>query len=54
MVVFDRNTVADRATYAQPHQYPVGIPFVVVNGVTVVRDGNHTGARPGAVLQRRK
>jgi len=50
---FDRNTVADRATYAAPHQFPVGIPYVIVNGVVVVRDGKHTGARPGHALSSR-
>ncbi len=50
LVIFDRETIADRATYAQPHQYPAGIPYVVVNGAVVVRDGRHTGAKPGQVL----
>ncbi len=50
LALFNKETVADRATYAQPHQYPVGIPCVIVNGVVVVREGNHTGARPGKVL----
>jgi len=51
IVLFNKDTVADRATYAQPHQYAAGIPFVIVNGVVVLREGNHTGARPGAVLR---
>jgi N-acyl-D-amino-acid deacylase len=50
IVVFDRNTIAERATYAQPHQYPVGIPYVVVNGAVVVRNGSHTGAKAGHIL----
>jgi len=50
VVIFDRNTVADRATYAQPHQYPAGIPHVVVNGAVVLRNGTHTGAKPGQIL----
>ena len=50
LVVFDPNTVIDRATYEAPHQYPVGIQQVIVNGHLVVRDGEHTGARPGRVL----
>ena len=53
LVLFDKDTVSDRATYAAPHQFPVGIPFVIVNGTVVVRDGKHTGARPGQTLQRR-
>jgi N-acyl-D-aspartate/D-glutamate deacylase len=47
MVAFDPATVADKATFAEPHQYPVGIPVVVVNGVVTIRDGEQTGARGG-------
>jgi N-acyl-D-amino-acid deacylase len=50
LVLFDAQTVADRATFADPHQYPVGIPYVVVNGVIVVDQGEHTGSLPGKVL----
>jgi len=50
LVVFDPETVADKATFEQPHQYPVGIPFVFVNGVAVVDDGKFTKALPGKVL----
>jgi N-acyl-D-amino-acid deacylase len=52
LVVFDPATVADRATYEQPHQFPAGIPHVVVNGKVVIRNGEHTGAKPGQVLTR--
>ena len=52
LVVFDPDTVLDRATFEEPHQYPVGIPYVFVNGVAVVDEGKHTGARPGRVLRR--
>jgi N-acyl-D-amino-acid deacylase len=51
IVVFDADTVADGATFEDPHRYPVGIPHVVVNGVVVVEDGVHTGARPGRALR---
>jgi N-acyl-D-amino-acid deacylase len=53
VVVFDAGTVGDRATYADPHQYPTGIVHVLVNGVAVVRDGVQTDARPGRVLRHR-
>jgi N-acyl-D-amino-acid deacylase len=52
VTVFDPATVIDRATYADPHQYPAGISTVLVNGVVVVDAGQHTGARPGKVLRR--
>jgi N-acyl-D-amino-acid deacylase len=52
LVVLNPDTVADRATYEAPHQYPVGISHVIVNGKPVVRDGAHTQARPGMVLGR--
>ena len=50
LVLFDAQTVADRATFTDPHQYPAGIPYVVVNGVVVIDQGRHTGALPGRVL----
>jgi N-acyl-D-aspartate/D-glutamate deacylase len=51
IVVFDPATVADRATYEKPHQYPVGIPYVIVNGQLVLDAGKHTGGLPGQVLR---
>lgn len=50
VVVFDPNNVADRATFEAPHSYATGVPFVIVNGVVVVRDGAQTDARPGQVI----
>lgn len=50
LVAFDPATIADRATYERPHQYPVGLPHVIVNGVPVIVDGELTGARPGRPL----
>ncbi len=50
LVLFDAQTVTDRATFTDPHQYPVGIPWVVDNGVVVIDRGQHTGALPGQVL----
>lgn len=52
LVVFDPATVADRATFENPHQYPTGIPWVLVNGVAVVENGTFTDARPGRALRR--
>jgi len=51
LVVFDPGSVADRATFTDPHQYPVGINLVVVNGRVVVRDGEHSGELPGRALR---
>lgn len=51
IVIFDPEIVADRATFEQPHQLSVGIRHVFVNGVAVVRDGKHTGAKPGRVIR---
>ena len=50
VVVFDPATIADRATFEQPHQYAAGVKHVFVNGVHVLRDGDHTGAKPGRAL----
>jgi N-acyl-D-amino-acid deacylase len=50
VVVFDPATIADRATFESPHQYAVGMQHVFVNGVQVLRGGEHTGARPGRAL----
>ncbi len=52
LVIFDPATVADKATFEDPFQYPVGIDTVVVNGVVVLDEGKHTNARPGKVLRR--
>jgi N-acyl-D-amino-acid deacylase len=52
LVVLDPATVADRATFEEPHQYAGGIEHVVVNGVVVIAAGEHSGATPGRVLRR--
>lgn len=52
LVVFNPHRVEDRATFADPIRYPVGICHVFVNGVAVVRNGEETGARPGRVIRR--
>jgi N-acyl-D-amino-acid deacylase len=51
LVIFDPATVADKATFEDPFQYPVGIDTVIVNGQVVLQDGQHTNARPGKVLR---
>ncbi|MGO9020097.1 MAG: N-acyl-D-amino-acid deacylase family protein [Syntrophobacteraceae bacterium] len=50
LVVFDPETTADRATYDNPHQYATGVKNVLVNGVRVIENGEHTGAKPGRAL----
>ena len=50
ITVFDPELVGDRATFESPHQYAVGVQYVIVNGHLVIDQGEHTGARPGRVL----
>jgi N-acyl-D-amino-acid deacylase len=50
VVVFDPATIADRATFEKPQQYAVGVKHVFVNGAAVLKDGEHTGAKPGKAL----
>ena len=52
VVIFDPLTVADRATFVAPHQYPVGIDYVIVNGTVAVDGGRYLNLRPGRVLRR--
>jgi N-acyl-D-amino-acid deacylase len=51
VVVFDPKTIADRSTYEKPHQYAVGVKHVWVNGGQVLKDGEHTGQKPGRVVR---
>lgn len=52
IVIFDARTVRDLSTYEDPHHYPEGIPWVIVNGAPVVENGTFGAARPGKVLRR--
>ena len=52
LVVFDPETVIDKATFEEPHQYPEGIPYVIVNGAVAVDEGRFTDVRAGQVLRR--
>lgn len=54
IMIFDPRKVIDRATFMNPKQYPMGIPYVIVNGQVVVDDGEHTGKLPGKVLRHKK
>ncbi|HOT98043.1 MAG TPA: D-aminoacylase [bacterium] len=52
LVVFDPATIIDQATFAGPHQFPIGIDLVLVNGQIVVSSGQHTGKLPGRIIRR--
>jgi len=54
ITIFDPKKIIDRATFTDPHQYPKGIEYVIVNGELVVEKGEHTKATPGMVLRRSK
>ena len=51
IVIFDPATIKDHATFAEPHQYATGMSYVVVNGVPVLVNGEHTGATPGRFVK---
>lgn len=51
LVLFDEQTIIDRATYKEPKQEPAGIRMVVVNGEVAMEDGRHTGAGAGRMLR---
>lgn len=52
LVIFDPDTIIDRATYTDPHQYPDGIHYVIINGEIVVKDKQHTTVKPGKILRK--
>ena len=49
-MIFDENTINDQATFDKPHQFPLGISFVIVNGAAVIEQNQLTTARPGTAL----
>jgi N-acyl-D-amino-acid deacylase len=51
LAIFDPKTIGDRATFDNPKQYAVGMRHVFINGVQVLKDGDHTGAKPGRVVR---
>lgn len=51
VVIFDPETISDRATFEEPYQLSVGVRDVLINGQVVVRDGKHTGAKPGRFVR---
>jgi len=51
IVVFEPDTIIDHATFEKPHQYSTGMLHVFVNGTQVLKDGEHTGAKPGRVVR---
>ncbi|HOF05381.1 MAG TPA: D-aminoacylase [Syntrophales bacterium] len=54
VVIFDPDRIIDRATWTEPHRYPEGIPYVIVNGRPVIHEGEHTGELPGRILRKRQ
>jgi len=51
IVVFDPGKIIDQATFDNPHQYSIGVTHVFVNGVHVLKEGEHTGALPGKSIR---
>jgi len=52
LVIFDPDKVIDKSTWENPHQYPDGIQYVIVNGRIVIQEGEHTGLLPGKILKK--
>ncbi|NHK31099.1 MAG: D-aminoacylase [Asgard group archaeon] len=53
IVVFNSETIIDKATFTEPHQYPEGIEYVIVNGKIVIEKGKHSGTKPGKILRKK-
>ena len=54
IAIFNPDTVIDLATFQEPHQYPKGMPYVIVNGTLVIEAGRQTDALPGKILKHSK
>jgi N-acyl-D-amino-acid deacylase len=52
LVIFDPDKIIDKATWKEPHQYPAGVEYVLVNGEIVIDKGSHTGKLPGKILRK--
>jgi len=52
ITIFDKEEIIDKSTYTKPHQYPVGIKDVIVNGIVVIENAVHTGKLPGELIKR--
>ena len=52
LVVFNPDTIAERSSFQDPHQYPVGLPYVILNGQVVVDQGRYTGTLAGTVVRK--
>jgi N-acyl-D-amino-acid deacylase len=50
ITIFDADNIIDKATFEDPHQYAIGVDFVLINGSIVVEEGSHNGNRPGRIL----
>jgi len=53
LVIFDPDKIIDKATWKEPHQYPAGVEYVLVNGEIVIDKGSHTGKLPGKILRKK-
>ena len=51
LVIFDEKTIIDQATFDKPHQFPLGISYVIVDGAPVLENDQMTSARPGVALR---
>jgi len=51
ITIFNPGKIIDKATFIEPHQYPEGIEYVIVNGKIVIENGEHTKEKPGKVLK---